>query len=134
MSWRNIFFAMRPFYANCCCTKLCKLLLYQITCLIHFFKNLKAFFVKNSRNGSNRICVFCIQGFFLYSVWDDDYGDDKYDLCISVASGSDVISRSGRLFAGLVKATAASSNKFPIKICLQFILTCTQRHCLDIAN
>ena len=45
---------------------------------------------------------------------------DKYDLCISVASGSDVISRSGPLFAGLVKAAAADSNKFPIKICLQF--------------
>ena len=56
---------------------------------------------------------------------DDEDEDDKCDLCVSVASRSDVISRSGRLFAPPRKAADADSNKYPIKICLQFILTCT---------
>ena len=58
-------------------------------------------------------------------VDDDEDLDDKCDLCVSAASRSDVISRSGRLFAPPGKAADAVSNKYPIKICLQFILTCT---------
>ena len=66
---------------------------------------------------------------------DDEDLDDKYDLCVSAASRSDVISRSGRLFAPPGKAADAVSNKYPIKICLQFILTCcTAPYCLEITN
>ena len=27
--------------------------------------------------------VYFVYKFFLYFLWDDDYGNDKYDLCIS---------------------------------------------------
>ena len=59
-------------------------------------------------------------------IADADDRDDKYDLCILVASRSDVIPRSALLFAPQPKAADAVSNKFPIKMCLQFILTCTR--------
>ena len=65
---------------------------------------------------TNMICVFWQLWFMCF---------DRYDLCVSFATRSDVILRSGRLFAPPRKAADAVSNKYPIKMCLQFILTCT---------
>ena len=59
---------------------------------------------------------------------------DKYDLCVSLATRSDVIPRSGRLFAAARKAADAVSNKYRLQSKCVCNLFSHAPHCLKIAN